>query len=179
MTDFGGLLRRLVDAEVEFILVGGVAATAHGSARLTSDIDIVYARTSGNIRNVVIALSGLHPYPRGAPAGLPFKWDAETVSRGLNFTLTTQLGSIDLLGEIASEGKSGSSGGGTYPSLLPHTIELVIHGFPHRCLDLDTLIQVKRAAGRIKDFEAIAELEAIREELVQDNMQRANDSAIE
>ena len=170
MTDFEGLLACLIKANVEFVLVWGVAATAHGSTRLTADIDIVYARTLDNIRNVVIALSGLQPYPRGAPLGLPFGWDAETVSRGLNFTLTTQLGSIDLLGEIASE----TSGGGTYRNLLPHTIELFIYGHRHRCLDIDKLIQVKRAAGRPKDFEVIAELEAIREEL-----QASDDSAIE
>ena len=170
MTDFAGLFEALVSADVEFILVGGVAATAHGSPRLTSDLDIVYARTPDNIRKLVAGLSGLNPYPRGAPPGLPFQWDTETVSRGLNFTLTTRLGSIDLLGQIASESPSG----GTYPDLLPYTVELAIFGFSHRCLDLDKLIEVKRAAGRPKDFEAIAELEAIREEI-----QFAEDSRIE
>ena len=170
MTDFAGLLTALVSAKVEFILVGGVAATAHGSPRLTSDLDIVYARTAGNIRKLVEGLSGLNPYPRGAPPGLPFQWDSETVSRGLNFTLITKLGGIDLLGQIAS----GSPSGGTYLDLLPYTVELPIFGFPHRCLDLDKLIEVKRAAGRPKDFEALAELEAIREE-----MQFAEDSRIE
>ena len=170
MTDFAGLLKSLVNAGVEFILVGGVAATAHGSPRLTSDLDIVYARSPGNIRKLVEGLSALRPYPRGAPPGLPFIWDAETVSRGLNFTLTTQLGSIDLLGQIIATGPSG----GTYLDLLPHTIELPLFGFSHRCLDLNKLIEVKRAAGRPKDFEAIAELEAIREEI-----QFAEDSRIE
>jgi hypothetical protein len=102
-------------------------------------------------------MDGLHPYLRGAPPGLPFNFDEETVKRGLNFTLTTTLGSIDLLGEIV--------GGGGYDDLLRHSIPLSIFGRNVLCLDLDKLIQVKRAAGRPKDFEAIAELEAIREEL--------------
>lgn len=45
MTDFNALLRLLTDNQVEFIIVGGAAATAHGSARLTLDLDVVYERT--------------------------------------------------------------------------------------------------------------------------------------
>jgi hypothetical protein len=50
MTDFASLIRLLSKQNVEFILVGGAAATAHDSARLTQDLDIVYRRTPGNIR---------------------------------------------------------------------------------------------------------------------------------
>lgn len=49
MTDFDGLLRLLAEGNVEFILVGGLAATAHGSARFTQDVDVVYRRTPENI----------------------------------------------------------------------------------------------------------------------------------
>ncbi len=157
MTDFRGLLGALCNAHVEFILVGGVAATVHGSARLTQDVDIVYARNIDNLRRLVDALGPLHPYLRGAPVGLPFRLDEATLRAGLNFTLTTTLGDVDLLGEIV--------GGRTYDELLPHTIEVEIFGSRCRCLDLETLIRVKRAAGRPKDLEAIAELEAILEEL--------------
>jgi hypothetical protein len=86
MTDLRGLLERLVNSGVEFILVGGVAAAVHGSARLTYDLDVVYARGDDNLRRLVDALADLHPYLRGAPPGLPFRWDAETLRRGLNFT---------------------------------------------------------------------------------------------
>ena len=71
-------------------------------------------------------------------------------------SLETGLGDLDLLGEIV--------GGGGYDDLLPHTIELQVFGHSIRCLDLEKLIHVKRAAGRPKDLEAVAELEAIREE---------------
>jgi predicted nucleotidyltransferase len=156
MTDFAGLLRRLGGAGVEFIVVGGAAATAHGSARLTLDLDVVYRRTLENLRRVVESLSPVHPYLRGAPPGLPFRWDVETLTRGLNFTLTTDLGAIDLLGEIA--------GGGRYEALLPTAETISIFGVECRCLSLRQLIAVKRAAGRVKDLEALAELEAIAEE---------------
>ena len=42
MTDFERLVAALAEAGVEFVIVGGLAATAHGSARLTQDIDVVY-----------------------------------------------------------------------------------------------------------------------------------------
>jgi predicted nucleotidyltransferase len=155
-TDFKAALRALTEAGVEFILVGGVAATVHGSARLTRDIDVVYRRTPSNIARLVAALTPYQPYLRGAPPGLPFRWDPPTIERGLNFTLVTQLGDIDLLGEIV--------GGGGYDSLMPATALVRVFGVECRCLNLDRLIEVKRAAGRPKDFEAIAELEAIREE---------------
>jgi hypothetical protein len=83
------LLRALVSAGVEFIVIGGVAGKAHGSPRLTVDLDVVY----------------------------------ETVRRGLNFTLRTTRGDLDLLGEV--------TGGGGYEALLPHSRELEMFGL--RC----------------------------------------------
>jgi hypothetical protein len=155
-TDFEGLLRALAGGGVEYIVIGGVAGKAHGSPRLTIDLDVVYARSAENIQRLTAALAPLEPYLRGAPRGLPFRFDPDTVRRGLNFTLRTTLGDIDLLGEV--------TGGGAYEALRPHSRELEMFGLRCLCLDLDKLIQVKRAAGRPKDLEAIAELEAIREE---------------
>ena len=156
MTDYAALLEAIARSKVEFILVGGAAATAHGSSRLTLDLDIVYSREYDNIQRLVASLAPFQPYLRGAPPGLPFRWDVETVQRGLNFTLTTTSGAIDLLGEIA--------GGGGYAHLLKDTIVLCVFGIECRCLSLERLIHVKRAAGRPKDLEVIAELEAILEE---------------
>ena len=93
------------------------------------------------------------PYLRGVPPGLPFVWAERTLAHGLNFTLTTALGDLDLLGEIV--------GGGGYDALEPHTVMLTVFGHQLLCLGLEKLIHVKRAAGRPKDFEAVAELELI------------------
>jgi len=156
MTDFETLFRLLATAEVEFILVGGAAATAHGSSRLTVDLDIVYCRSQQNLDRLASCLAPYHPYLRGTPEGLPFQLNIETLQRGLNFTLITDAGALDLLGEI--------TGGGSYEDLLPHTIEIDIFGVSCRCISLPRLIEVKRAAGRPKDLDALAELETIREE---------------
>jgi hypothetical protein len=155
MTDFASLLALLGNHHVEFIVVGGAAAIAHGSARLTQDLDIVYDRLPENLERLVAALKDQKPYLRGAPLGLPFVWDRLTLTRGLNFTLTTSLGDIDLLGEIP--------GGGSYQDLRATAIELNVFGTRCLCLSLTQLIRAKRAAGRPKDLEALAELEAIEE----------------
>lgn len=156
MTGLERLLAALHQHDVSFIVVGGVAATAHGSARLTQDVDIVYPRDPANLERLAAALRPLRPYLRGAPPGLPFEWSGATLRAGLNFTLTTTAGDIDLFGDII--------GGGTYHDLEPHTVELTIFGRPTKVLDLPWLIRVKRAAGRPKDLEVIAELEALQEE---------------
>jgi predicted nucleotidyltransferase len=156
ITRFRDLIELLTGAGVEFIVVGGAAAAALGAARATFDLDVVYRRTPDNLTRIVDALQPYAPYPRGAPPGLPFRWDRRTVDFGFNFTLDTTIGYIDLLAEIA--------GGGTYDELVSHAVRLDVFGISCLCLDLDTLIHTKRAAGRPKDYEAIAELESIREE---------------
>lgn len=156
MTDFARLLGALHEGGVECIVVGGLAATIHGSARLTQDIDVSYARSTENLERIVRSLAPLEPYLRGAPRGLPFEWSVPTLRAGLNFTLTTTAGDLDLFGDIA--------GGGGYEELLPHTIVVDLFGHEVRCLDLEALLRTKRAAGRPRDLEAIAELEALREE---------------
>jgi predicted nucleotidyltransferase len=156
VTDFEKLLRVLNEGGVESIVIGGLAATIHGSARLTQDVDVAYARSSANLDRLVEALEPLNPYPRGAPPGLPFDWSVVTLQSGLNFTLMTSSGPLDLFGEVL--------GGGTYEDLLPHTVHVHLFGQDVTCLDIEAVIRTKRAAGRPRDFEAIAELEALREE---------------
>lgn len=151
--DFAGVVGVLADAGVEVILIGGLAAQAHGSARLTQDTDFLYRRSTDNIDRLARALAPHTPYLRGAPRGLPFRFDPATIQRGLNFTLTTGLGDVDLLGEVI--------GIGNYESVVAHTLRLPVFGRDLLVLDLPTLIRSKRAAGRPKDLEAIAELEAL------------------
>ncbi len=153
MTDFRGLLEALAASRVRFVVIGGAAATAHGSARLTNDLDIVYARDRENVQRLVEGLAPFRPYLRGAPPGLPFVWDATTLLRGLNFTLDTTLGPIDVLGEIVA--------GGRFEELEPRSVRLQMFGTECLCLGVEALIANKRAVGRPKDLEAIAELELI------------------
>jgi len=124
--------------------------------RTTLDLDIVYARDADNVARVVAALAPYEPYLRGAPPGLPFQLDEDTVARGLNFALATTLGDIDLLGEV--------TGGGGYDRLKTAVESVTIEGFECLVVTLPKLIALKRAAGRGKDREALAELEALLQE---------------
>lgn len=155
MIDFEQMLPRLADASVEFVIVGGLAAIVHGSARATFDLDICYARTPANIERLAAVITPLSPTLRGAPEGLPFRFDADTIRRGLNFTLTTTLGDIDLLGEI--------SGVGGYEEALSASIPVEMFGHEFRVLTLDSLIASKQAAGRPKDLTDLHTLEALRD----------------
>jgi hypothetical protein len=155
-TDVGGVIELIARSDVECIIMDGLAAAVHGSAHVTDDIDLCDRRTPENLERIAAALAPYHPYLRGAPPGLPFEWSAATLRRGLNFTLSTTLGDIDLLGEV--------TGGGTYEEILPHTEVLSLFGAAIRCVSLPMLIRMKRAAGRVKDFDMLAGLEALQEE---------------
>lgn len=156
MTNFLGLIRQLSAAKVRFVLVGGFAGTVLGSPRTTVDLDIVYARDRENLTRLACALEPLAPKLRGAPPGLPFVLDLAALARGLNFTLTTRLGDLDLLGEV--------TGGGGYEDLLPHSRSIRVLGTEVAVVTLPHLIRLKRAAGRPRDLAAVAELEALLEE---------------
>lgn len=155
-TSLEEVLHLMNEHGVRFILIGGWAGILHGAARVTYDVDLVYARDVANRKSLATALAGRRPYLRGAPSGLPFRWDERTIGSGLNFTLTTSLGDLDLLGEVP--------GGGTYEQLLPFTQEVSVLGTTCSVVTLERLIHLKRAAGRPKDLEAIAELEALLED---------------
>jgi predicted nucleotidyltransferase len=155
VTDFEKALSTLTGGGVEFVVIGGVAGALHGSAFITQDLDVVYARNRDNLRRLAGALQPHQPYLRGAPEGLPFHWDERTLRNGLNFTLTTAFGDLDLLGE--------ATGGGAYEDLLPHSSEVSGFGVRFRLVNLDKLIVLKRAAGRPKDLAVVAELQGILE----------------
>lgn len=150
---FEELLQRLYAEGVEFVIIGGVAAIAQGASWVTQDLDICYARSEINYRALANALAGVHPTLRGAPAGLPFILDDTTIRNGLNFTLSTDLGDIDLLGEV--------SGLGSYAQVASLSEPVTLYDVPCHILSVEGLIRAKKAAGRVKDLLHLKELEAL------------------
>jgi len=148
-------LRLLGRYEVEIVVIGGVAATLYGSSQLTHDLDVCYARNLPNLDRVANALRSVNAQLRGAPENLPFILDAETLQKGLNFTFTTDVGVLDLLGEVR--------GVGYYEDVLAGSIKYELFGYPFPVIDIGKLIVAKRAAGRPKDLIVVPELEAIQE----------------
>jgi hypothetical protein len=114
-----------------------------------------YERSGPNIDRLARALRPYHPVLRGAPAGLPFQFDAQAISRGLNFTLSTDLGDIDFLGEV--------SGLGGFGSVKAASDFMDVGGIEIRVLSLAGLIKSKTAAGRSRDLYVLPELKALEE----------------
>ena len=157
MINFQAALKALSERRVNFVVVGGYAASLYGSGYLTSDLDICYERTPENMERLVAALQPSHPHLRGAPPGLPFIFDVKTLSQGMNFTLQTDFGDIDLLGHI--------DGVGEFSEVSREALSLSTYGVECRVVSLDVLIRSKRAVGRAKDLNILPELEALKEEM--------------
>jgi hypothetical protein len=153
---FASMLSGLTKKKVRFVVVGGVAAAAHGSSRLTNDLDICYdADTTANIEALASVLAGWQAYPRGIEAGLTrsFIMDDRTLRNAPILTLTTSEGDIDVMDRIA--------GVGPYDAVRRHSERISALGVRFRVLDLPSLIKAKRAAGRPRDFDHLPELEAL------------------
>lgn len=155
MIDYKTALKVLINAHVSFVVVGAYAGVVQGSGQVTRDLDICYERNPENMRRLAEALAPYHPQLRGAPAGLPFMLEERTLARRMNFTLQTDFGDIDLLGEL--------SGIGQFPELARDAVVIELYGMQIRLASLNALIRSKRAAGRTKDLNALPELEALRE----------------
>lgn len=152
--DLRALIEALSDRQVDFVVIGGVALVLQGSARTTQDLDICYARDERNLAALEHALLPFHPTLRGAPAELPFRLDVATLRAGLNFTLSTDAGDIDLLGEVP--------GVGAYRDAAADAASSEVYGRTIRIMSLDTLERAKRATGRRRDLLDLAEIGEIR-----------------
>jgi predicted nucleotidyltransferase len=147
------MLAGLTREKVKFVVIGGVAAVAQGSARVTNDLDLCYDNTSANLEALGTLLAKWHAYPRGVERGLPFIMDSRTLRGAPTMTLITDEGDIDVMDRVA--------GVGSYAAVREHSERISALGVAFRVLDLPHLIKAKRAAGRPRDFEHLPELEAL------------------
>lgn len=148
------LLQRLVDGGVDFVVVGGIAATAHGSAAFTQDLDITYAPDEANLERLGQVLVDLGARLRGVTDDVPFVPDGRTLRRTRVLTLDSPDGRIDLLAQ--------PDGAPIFAELRSRAERDVVAGVEVAYASLEDLIAMKKAAGRPKDLVAVEELEAIR-----------------
>jgi hypothetical protein len=153
------ILGTLIDHDVRFVVVGGLAAQAHGSPVLTADLDICYERGGDNLVQLAAALSQLAAVRRGLPSDAPRMppLDARTLRMGGLFTLTTTAGDLDLL--------ANPDPGLDFASLRASAVSTTVAGQPVWIASIADLIAMKRAAGRPKDLLALEHLGALREEI--------------
>jgi len=148
------LLGRLAAHQVDFVVVGGIAMIAHGSGRLTQDLDICYSTSAPNLDALGKALTALGASLHGVPDRVPFVPDGRTLRRTMTLTLDSNEGKIDLLVDPA--------GAPRYPLLRDRAIEAELDGITVRIASLDDLEAMKRASGRPKDLIDLEEIEVIR-----------------
>ena len=155
----GPLLDALDRKQVDFVVIGGVAGLAHGSAYPTYDLDIAYARGRRNLERLAAALRDIGVRLRGASDDLPFLVDAKTLEAGMNFTFVTGFGEFDILGHV--------DGIHSYENLREKSEIQELGGLPVRVASLNHLIGMKRRVDRTKDqmmVEEYVSMERLRRE---------------
>ena len=151
------LLERLTAGGVEFILVGGFAAVAHGASILTRDVDVCLHFTAENLARLQSALAGLHPVHRMTGRREPLDVTAAAPEVWRNLYLRTDEGVLDCLGDV--------KGLGNYAAVLPFSeVRTYCFGLC-RILTLDALITAKEAMGRPHDLLTVVQLKALRARL--------------
>jgi hypothetical protein len=153
MQNLAELTRRLIATEVEFVLVGGFAAIAHGVIRSTLDVDICCRFSEENLMRVQRAVADLHPVHR-LRTDLPLQLTPAQCASLKNLYLKTDLGILDCLGEIKAVGD--------YDEVSKRAIELELPIGKCRVIDLDTLIVAKEAMNRDHDRITVRELKEIK-----------------
>ena len=151
------VIESLADADVEFVLIGGLAGIAHGSAYPTYDADVMYARDEANLERLAGVLRALGAVLRGAPKDTPFQVDARTLREGCNFTFDTSRGPLDILAYPA--------GAPPFAELAAMADEIDLGGRRIKVASLDHLIAMKEAAGRAKDKLMATEYRTLADEL--------------
>jgi hypothetical protein len=156
------ILRRLLDHEVRFVVIGGLAGNIRGTPVVTHDVDVCYARDRVNLEHLASALAAVHAelrLPRKKDR-VVFPLDAQALSLADTFTLRTDFGPLDLIGT-----PSGTRGFEDLDGAA--TTEQLGDDLPVRVASVEDLIRMKRASGRTKDRLHLPELEALRDEIAE------------
>ena len=152
------ILRRLLEHDVDFVLIGGLAGIAHGSSYPSYDVDIAYARGKRNLGRLASALQDLGATLQGAPSTLPFQLDAQSLKAGAHFTFQTTYGSLDILAD--------PDGAPSYDKLKAAAgAPVEVEGELIFVASLDHLIAMKETSGRTKDKLMATEYRVLSDEL--------------
>jgi hypothetical protein len=153
---FYKILRTLNEHNLQYVLIGGLAANMWGSDQITLDVDICYSRDAENVKILVKALKVLDAHLRGWPEGVPEIIDERTFRLGDMMTFRTKFGDFDCLGTPA-----GTDG---YADLVASAKTMQVdEDVTVRVASIDDIIRMKRTAGRVKDLNAVETLKLLKE----------------
>ncbi len=158
MLNTNTILQNLLTHQVDFVLVGGMAAVMYGVSTVTYDVDICFNFVPENIQRLLTALEGIHPKTRTQE-----KWQelselsVDQLVRANNLYLQTDCGGLDLLGSLREIG--------SYQKVNELSEKVEVFGMPCKILNMNSLIEIKKSIGRPKDIQVVLELEAIKENI--------------
>ncbi len=153
-SDFLNLLERLVNAGVNFVIIGGFAGVVHGCTYVTQDIDICCDFRPTTLLALQKAISDLHPVHRMTPGRKKLKLTEQTCGQYKNLYLDTDIGQLDCLSFI--------DGLGDYSEARRGSELIEVEEMKMRVLSVDALIKTKKSMNRLRDKEAVLQLEAIK-----------------
>lgn len=155
MGNLNNLLKRLLQSQIDFVLIGGYAAVVHGSSQVTQDIDICAVMTGENLARLREALKELDPKHRMNPSFKPSLMDYPAPDQTLdNFYLQTNEGVLDIIRDVRPVG--------TFDRIKQKAVEITLFGHPCKVISIDDLIEVKKSMVRPKDKATLEELEYVR-----------------
>lgn len=152
------LLERLITHNIDFVLIGGFAASVHGCTMVTQDIDICAAITEEEVAKLREALKDLHPKHRMNPNAKHSFLEYPTEIKGINnIYLETDLGVLDILSQTQPAGN--------FAEIKNRSFEIPLYGRKCRVISIDDLIKVKEKMNRPKDLQTVRELRLIKQKL--------------
>jgi hypothetical protein len=159
--DADTILRTLVEHEVDFVVVGGLAVALHGFPRATKDVDLAPAPERANRRRLFAALAERSAQPieigEFRVDELPVPFGPEGLDEGGNWALATDAGRVDVMQWLP--------GAESYDRLRARAEEVDVPGVGRVLFaGYDDLVAMKRAAGRPQDERDLDELRAVRGE---------------
>ncbi len=154
MSNFFELIERLFKADVDFVIIGGFAGIVYGCTYVTQDIDVCCDFSAANLLRLQKAITDLQPVHRMTPKRPKLELTEENCSQYKNLYLDTDIGQLDCISFIDSVGG--------YEKVKQNSNLIEVDDMQFRVLNLDALIETKKAMNRPRDKETVLQLEAIK-----------------
>lgn len=153
-TNIQDLLKKLIESDVDFVIIGGFAGVLHGSSLVTRDLDLCVDLNTLTIQKLRTIFKDASPVHRMTPKKLSFLEYPEDISSLKNIYIDTNFGVIDFLSEVI--------GVGGFDVVAKNAVKIKLFDFSCKVISIEDLIQTKKTLGRPKDLMSVEELSLIK-----------------